>query len=36
MDTNVGCHTLCKDINITKDDSLKLEKRIRKNYYVHL
>ncbi len=36
MDTNVRCQTLCPDVNLTPDESKKLEKRIRNNYYVHL
>ncbi len=36
MDTNVQCHTLCKDVSLTKDQTITLEKRIRNNYYVHL
>ena len=36
MDVNVRCHTLCKDINLSKDQSTILGKRIRNNYYVHL
>jgi hypothetical protein len=36
MDTNVRCHTLCTDVSLTQDQSTKLTKRIRNNYYVHL
>ncbi len=36
MDTNVRCHTLCSDLSLTQDQSTKLGKRIRSNYYVHL
>jgi transmembrane 9 superfamily protein 2/4 len=36
MDTNVRCHTLCKDVSLTHEQSATLEKRIRNNYYVHL
>ncbi|CAF4080209.1 unnamed protein product [Rotaria sp. Silwood2] len=36
MDVNVRCHTLCKDITLTSQQSSTLGKRIRKSYYVHL
>ncbi len=36
MDTDVRCQTLCKNINIDKEKSATLGKRIRNNYYVHL
>ncbi|CAF4602394.1 unnamed protein product [Rotaria sp. Silwood1] len=36
MDVDVRCQTLCKDINLTPQQSSTLGKRIRKNYYVHL
>jgi len=36
MDVNMQCQTLCKDILISKENSTKLAKRIRNNYYVHL
>lgn len=36
MDVNDRCQTLCKDINLSKDASATLAKRIRNNYYVHL
>ena len=36
MDVNVRCQTLCKNIELTKDQSAQLGKRIRNNYYVHL
>ncbi|CAF3411127.1 unnamed protein product [Rotaria socialis] len=36
MDTNVACRTLCKDVNLTPEQSKTLGKRIRNNYYVHL
>lgn len=36
MDTNIRCNVLCKDVSLTREDSSKLEKRIRSNYYIHL
>ena len=33
MDTDVRCQTLCKNINIDKEKSATLGKRIRNNYY---
>jgi hypothetical protein len=36
MDTNVECRTLCQDVNLSKEQSATLSKRIQNNYYVHL
>lgn len=36
MAVNVGCQTLCHNINLDKQQSATLGKRIRQNYYVHL
>ena len=36
MDTNVRCQTLCADVTLSAEETAKLEKRIRNNYYVHL
>jgi hypothetical protein len=36
MDVNVRCQTLCNDVNLSKEQSVTLAKRIRNNYYVHL
>lgn len=36
MDTNVRCKVLCKEVNLTPEQSKTIGKRIQQNYYVHL
>ena len=36
MDVNVGCRTLCPDVDLSKDQSAIIGKRIQNNYYIHL
>jgi hypothetical protein len=36
MDKHVRCQTLCKNFKLTEEQSVKIGKRIRSNYYVHL
>lgn len=36
MDTNIRCQTLCAEVDLKPEESVKLEKRIRNNYYIHL
>ena len=36
MDTNIRCRTLCDNVKLTEQENVKLGKRIKSNYYVHL